>query len=84
MPYLTLSTQPLRIDLEPEVERRLRDLATLHGLDESGYVRRLIERSLPEIEALQRPLWETLPPEEWKRVTREWVDSHAASIQVHQ
>jgi hypothetical protein len=70
----------LTIDLEPEVERRLREVATQHGVDEREYVRRLIEQHLPAIEADRTPLWDTLTPDEWQRVTREWVNSHDTSI----
>lgn len=70
----------LTIDLEPDVEKRLREVAAQHGLDEVEYVRRLIEQHLPAIQAGRQALWDTLPPEEWKRVTREWVKSHDPTV----
>ena len=38
---------PLIIDLAPEVEKRLQQEATRHGVDTSEYARRLIEDGLP-------------------------------------
>jgi len=74
------TTMTLTIHLEAELEQRVREAATLQGLGADEYVRRLIEQHLPAIEAGRRSLWDTVTPEEWQRVTREWVASHDASI----
>jgi hypothetical protein len=70
----------LMIDLRPEVEERLREAATREGQEVDEYVRALIERHLPVAATGQPSLWDTLTPEEWQRVTREWVNSHDRSI----
>jgi predicted transcriptional regulator len=70
----------LTIDLEPEMEKRLRELARQHGLDEIEFVRRLIKQHLPAIEANEKSLWDTLTPEEWVRETTEWAQGHDTSI----
>jgi hypothetical protein len=70
----------LMIDLDPELESRLREAATQQGLGADEYARRLIEQHLPALGAERAPLWDTLTPEEWQRVTREWVNSHDTSI----
>jgi hypothetical protein len=74
------TTMTLTIHLEPELEKRVREAATQQGMGADEYVRRLIEQNLPAIEAGRRSLWDTVTPEEWQRVTREWVASHDASI----
>jgi hypothetical protein len=73
-------TMTLTIDLEPEVEQRLREAATQEGMEADAYLRVLIERHLPVAASERTSLWDTLTPEEWQRVTREWVNSHDRSI----
>jgi hypothetical protein len=70
----------LMIDLEPEVEKRLRAAASQEGLKADEYARVLIERQLPTVEANRQSLWDTLTPEEWIRETTEWAQSHDRSI----
>ena len=66
----------LKIDLDPEVESRLRGEAAKEGVEAGEYARRLIEQHLPVPETGKKSLWETLTPEEWKREFRAWIDSH--------
>jgi hypothetical protein len=70
----------LMIELEPEVEERLREAATREGLEADEYVRVLIRRHLPEAKSGRKSLWNTLTPEEWSRAFDEWADSHDTSI----
>ena len=41
----------LTIEITPDTDRRLKDLAARAGVDETEYARRLIERSLPQTES---------------------------------
>jgi hypothetical protein len=70
----------LMIELPPELENRLRAIATQHGLDATDYVLRLIEQNLPAPEATGKSLWNTVPPDEWLRAFDEWANSHDPSI----
>jgi predicted transcriptional regulator len=70
----------LTIRLAPELEDRLREVATQQGLDVNEYVRRLIEQHLPAPESTSRSHWNTLSPEEWSRAIDEWAQSHDTSI----
>ena len=69
-------TMTLTIDLKPELEQRLREIAMQQGLLAEEYVRRLIERHLPVKETSRPSLWDTLTPEEWIRETTAWAQSH--------
>ena len=69
----------LTIDLPPELESRLREEAAKQGLEAADYALQLIQRQLPSRAASQQSLWETLPPEEWKRQFRAWIASHDPS-----
>lgn len=64
----------LTIDLDPEVEERLREEAGRQGVEVDEYALRLIEGALPARE--YGVLWRTLTAEEWKREFAAWVDSH--------
>jgi hypothetical protein len=66
----------LTVELTPELEDRLRQEARKQGMTEHEYVRYLIEHHLPQGPEEKKSLWETLPPEEWIRQTREWTASH--------
>jgi hypothetical protein len=70
----------LTINLAPELENWLREVAAENGLDVNEYVRRLIEQHLPAAQPAAKSLWNTLTPEEWSRAAREWVNSHDTSI----
>jgi hypothetical protein len=74
------SDMTLTVDLKPELEQRLRQAAAQQGVDAGEYVLRLIETHLSPSASGARSLWDTLTPEEWQRVTREWVNSHDTSI----
>jgi hypothetical protein len=69
----------LTIELAPEVENRLREAASQHGLPPEEYALRLIQESLPAAEPTGKPLWDTLSPEEWRRAFDEWAQSHDRS-----
>jgi hypothetical protein len=66
----------LVIDLDPDVESRLRREAERQGLEAGEYARRLIEHQLPSQQVTRQSLWETLTPDEWKREFRAWIESH--------
>lgn len=52
----------LRIEMPPELERRLRQEAEKHGRDAEEYARTLLEGSLAEAATTARPpAWEGLP-----------------------
>jgi hypothetical protein len=58
----------LTIELRPEKEDVLRDVAARRGLPPEEYARELLERSLPRTAARA--------PEERARAFQEWADSH--------
>jgi hypothetical protein len=66
----------MTLELTTEQEERLKEGARRHGLREEEYLRALIEVVLPGSQEHDAPLFETLSPEEWRRVSKEWVDSH--------
>jgi plasmid stability protein len=66
----------LTIELTPEMERELRQVAARHGMSASDYARRLIEHHLPMPPEERKSLWEVLTPDEWVRQTRAWAESH--------
>jgi hypothetical protein len=70
----------LTIDLAPDMEERLREVAAQQGLDVAAYVRRLIAQHLPTSQTAGRSLWNTLTPEEWSRAFDEWANSHDTSL----
>jgi hypothetical protein len=70
----------LTIDLAPDLEARLREAATQHGLDVAEYVQHLIAQHLPSPRAGGPSLWSTLTPEEWSRAFDEWANSHDTSL----
>lgn len=75
----------LTIQLEPEVEERLRDAAGAQGVEPTEYARRLIEEHLPGTrgEALARLMEQwieedaTDDPEELEARDREWEELKA-------
>jgi rifampicin phosphotransferase len=69
-------TMTLMIELTPELERELQQIAARHGMSASDYARRLIEQHLPLTPEKRKSLWEALTPEEWVRQTRAWAESH--------
>ena len=47
----------LTVELEPQLEDQLREVAAQHGMDASAYARQLIERDLALFEASRKSLW---------------------------
>ncbi len=64
------------VELGPELEGRLEEIAKRQGLDPQTLIRRTLEerwpREKPEFGILQR----TLSPEEWSSQAREWGHGH--------
>ena len=70
----------MTINLDPELEARLREEAAKKGLDASDYAAHLIEQNLPVGAPAHESLWNTLTPEEWLRAFDAWANSHDTSI----
>lgn len=59
------------LNIEPELENRLKSEADRRGLSMDEYVLRLIKRSINPEDS-----YAPLSPEEWVREFEAWVDSH--------
>jgi hypothetical protein len=66
----------LTIDLDPEVEERLREEAGKQGVEVDVYARRLIEGALPTAGPQHGVRWQTLTADEWIRELKAWAESH--------
>jgi hypothetical protein len=64
----------VKLDLSPEVEKRLADLAQARGVSVEGYIQELIEASTA---SFRESSFETRTPEERATAWKEWADSHS-------
>lgn len=73
----------LTVELDPELELRLRREAAICGLEPAQYVRRFLADGLPpQNEQTRGALWDTLSPVEWVAALRAFSASHSAETPV--
>jgi hypothetical protein len=67
----------LTIDIAPDVVNRLQELAMRRGLPVAEYAKAVLEREAFHARAPEeRPLHETLTPDEWADTFLQWAASH--------
>ena len=72
----------LILELAPEREAILREIAAARGKEANGYVLDLIDEAIAAQAAPKRPFYETATPEEWVKAWHEWTHSHDLNTPV--
>lgn len=61
------------LELKPEIEGRVTDLAARQGISVKDYIQNLLE-SLTSLN--EETAYDSLTPDEWAKEFEEWLDSH--------